>query len=304
MPPIARIVLACWIATAASGLFAQVGQSPQYPAPPARLDWDAEQQSLAQQYLTMPSDDAPAGSRSESLESSGYLQDTAPPQLLSLPAIPPRRTLDESEAVEAGNVVVSGSSGVPAPAKNPHGDRAWTGGYHTQADQVVFEDSSSLATSPSADAALPLAEPRDALPLQPPGGEGSESPRRRVGGPASMVTVVSGLCIVLGIFLVVAWGMRRAAPGGSTLLPRQVVEVLGRVPLAGRQQVHLVRCGNKLLLVSVTPDAAKTLTEITDPMEVDRLAGLCEQMRPHSSSATFRRALRQFTHDGESSYAS
>ena len=74
-------------------------------------------------------------------------------------------------------------------------------------------------------------------------------------------------------------GLDSAAGGAksATLLPTEVVEVLGRAPLAGRQQMHLLRCGNKLLLVSVTPTGAETLTEVTDPVEVDRLSGLCRQ---------------------------
>jgi len=31
-----------------------------------------------------------------------------------------------------------------------------------------------------------------------------------------------------GLFFVFAWAMRRASPGGSTVLPAEVVEVLGR----------------------------------------------------------------------------
>jgi len=150
---------------------------------------------------------------------------------------------------------------------------------------------------------IPLEKAREALPLTPPGAVHSEGSRPASGMP-SIVTMVGGLGIVLGLFFVVAWGMRRATPGASMTLPNQVVEILGRAPLAGRHQVHLLRCGNKLLLVSVTPDATETLTEITDPFEVDRLAGLCEQARPNSSSAAFRRAFQQFAHDGKGSYAS
>jgi len=104
------------------------------------------------------------------------------------------------------------------------------------------------------------------------------------------------LAFVLGLFLVVVWGLRRAAPKATLPLPSDVVEVLGRAPLAHRQHVHLVRCGNKLLLVSVRPEGAETLTEITDPVEVDRLAGLCRQSRPGSPTAAFRQIFDQFSH--------
>jgi flagellar biogenesis protein FliO len=108
-----------------------------------------------------------------------------------------------------------------------------------------------------------------------------------------MVTLAGSLGVVLGIFLLIAWLMRRAAPQGLKRLPNEAFEVLGRAPLAGRQNVHLVRCGTKLLLVSITPAGTETLTEITDPQEVDRLAGLCRQAGPQSSTAAFRHIFEQ-----------
>jgi len=98
------------------------------------------------------------------------------------------------------------------------------------------------------------------------------------------------------LFLVVAWVMRRATPGLGMLLPKEVVEVLGRTPLAGRHQLHLLRCGQKLLLVSASPAGVETLTEITEPLEVDRLSGLCRQARPDSTTAMFRQVFQQFAH--------
>jgi flagellar biogenesis protein FliO len=109
-----------------------------------------------------------------------------------------------------------------------------------------------------------------------------------------VVTVASSLAIVLGVFFLVAWALRRAAPAAATVLPGEVFEVLGRAPMASRQQVHLLRCGKKLVLVSVTPAGAETLTEVTDPVEVDRLAGLCRQAHPSSATAAFRQVLGQF----------
>jgi flagellar biogenesis protein FliO len=99
---------------------------------------------------------------------------------------------------------------------------------------------------------------------------------------------------VLALFLCVAWFMRRGLPAGTALLPSEVVEVLGRAPLAGRQQMQLIRCGNKLLLVCLSVGCAETLTEITEPAEVDRLAGLCRESHPHSATAAFRHVFQQF----------
>lgn len=115
------------------------------------------------------------------------------------------------------------------------------------------------------------------------------------GGDVSpLVTVAASLGIVLGLFLLVVWVMRRGMPKNVPILPREALEVLGRAPLVGRQQVHLVRCGNKILLLSVSPGGAETLSEITDPIEVDRLAGICQQANPNSVSSSFRQIFQRF----------
>lgn len=102
------------------------------------------------------------------------------------------------------------------------------------------------------------------------------------------------LLVVVGLFLGTIWMIKRAMPAPAARLPSEVVEVLGCAPLAGRQTAHLVRLGNKLLLVSVFPSGAETLTEITDPVEVDRIAGLCKSRQPNSATASFRSLLDQF----------
>ena len=135
---------------------------------------------------------------------------------------------------------------------------------------------------------LPLTGPDSVRPK----GGGSHS-----GGLPSLVTAGSSLAVVLGLFFVFAWVMRRATPGGLALLSNEVVEVLGRAPLAARQQVHLVRLGNKLLLVSVSQDGVETLSEVTDPEEVDRLAGICRQSQPGSSTEAFRQVFKSFAGD-------
>jgi len=106
-------------------------------------------------------------------------------------------------------------------------------------------------------------------------------------------TVAGSLGVVLGLFLVVVWCSRRFTPAGATLLPKDVVELLGRAPLATRQQMQLVRIGNKLLLVALSPVGVETLTEITDPTEVEHLIALCRRGQTGSSSAAFRQALTQ-----------
>jgi flagellar biogenesis protein FliO len=109
----------------------------------------------------------------------------------------------------------------------------------------------------------------------------------------ALVTTGASLAVVVGLFLLLVWFQRRSSGHGRSMLPGAVVRTLGRVPLNGRQEMHLVRVGNKLLLLAVTATSAETLTEITDPEEIDRLSGICRREEPGSISASFREILNQ-----------
>ena len=111
----------------------------------------------------------------------------------------------------------------------------------------------------------------------------------------SISTTASALGVVIGCFLICAWLFRRGTRKTSAALPREVVSVLGRIPLAARNVAQLLRVGNKLVLVSLTPGGAETLTEVTDPAEVDRLVGLCQQSDPHSTTKAFEHVFRQMS---------
>ncbi|MCE9526776.1 MAG: flagellar biosynthetic protein FliO [Planctomycetales bacterium] len=112
--------------------------------------------------------------------------------------------------------------------------------------------------------------------------------------PTSAITTVLGsLGIVLGLFVALVWFSRRFAPAGTAALPKEAVELLGRTSLGGNQQMQLVRVGAKLLLVALSPQGARTLTEITSAAEVERLSELCRRQKPESSTASFRTLVDQ-----------
>jgi flagellar biogenesis protein FliO len=136
------------------------------------------------------------------------------------------------------------------------------------------------------------------VPLAPPRRGATATPTRSRGGsPASALgTVISSVAVVLGCFALLVWFTRRTRPRGYATLPGNVLETLGRAPLNGRQEMHLVRVGNKLLLLSVTATAAETLTEITDPEEIDRLSEICRQPPSDRMAASFREMLSHLSH--------
>lgn len=118
--------------------------------------------------------------------------------------------------------------------------------------------------------------------------EKSDSPRAL----GAIVSVAGSLTVVLGLFFLLTWLMRRGIPNSAARLPDDVFSVLGKAPLAGRQQAHVVRFGNKLLLVCASTSGFDKLAEITEPEEVERIVSLCD--RSESSTAMTTAASRIF----------
>lgn len=91
------------------------------------------------------------------------------------------------------------------------------------------------------------------------------------GSTLPWATVVSSLAIVLGLFGGLVLILRRSGSVGMGGLDKEFVQVLGRTPLGPRQQLTLVRCGNRVLVLAVGASTTAPLSEITDPDEVNRL---------------------------------
>jgi flagellar biogenesis protein FliO len=109
-------------------------------------------------------------------------------------------------------------------------------------------------------------------------------------------TAGAGLAIVVGLFLICMWLLRRGGGKTSGMLPTEAFAVLGRAPLTPQSFAHLLRVGNKLVLVAITADGAQPLTEVTDAMEVDRLAGLCAN-GGHGPAAEFQQVLAKLSRE-------
>lgn len=171
--------------------------------------------------------------------------------------------------------------------------------------ELVADKPSETVSLSSPPSPIPLPKSSSTAISLPPKGKGDESQESSGGILTTLVTMGGALLLVIGLFLVFAWTMRRTSTrrtGG--LLPQGVVEVLGHQTITGRQRVHLLRIGKRLLLVSIMPDSVETLTEITDPAEVDRIAGVCCQTGKGSSTEAFQAMMRQFTQDPSQSIPS
>jgi flagellar biogenesis protein FliO len=106
----------------------------------------------------------------------------------------------------------------------------------------------------------------------------SSGTKPRAAAPAASLwgTVTALGVIAVGLFLAVRW-LKQHGPPSLRGLPNEAVEPLGQRILSRGVAVHLVRCGSRMLLLGVGPDGIRTLSEITDPVEIDLLSGACRR---------------------------
>lgn len=161
--------------------------------------------------------------------------------------------------------------------------------WNSESDAVATPAERSPAQAAASD---PGREPLRLAPRSKQAGGSTATRAKPLNSSQTLGTVGGSLALVLGIFLLFAWLLRKHMPAGAAPLPKEAVEMLGRAPLLGRQQLSLLRVGNKLVLLAVSPlGGTEAITEITDPAEVDRLIGLCQGARSGSVTTSFRQAL-------------
>jgi flagellar biogenesis protein FliO len=146
--------------------------------------------------------------------------------------------------------------------------------------------------------------PRSGIPLKPPSKETKDlAPSKSSNSWSSAISMVFSLLLVIGLFLGLSWVFRKTSPSAGALLPKEVVEIIGRTPMANRQQLYVIRFGRKLVLVSQQVGQTEVLSEIEDRTEVDHLLGLCEQTNSRSVSSSFRNVLQQVATSTESKWS-
>ena len=116
---------------------------------------------------------------------------------------------------------------------------------------------------------------------------------------APVVSIIGSLLIVLSAFFILMMILKKMSPKGNRLLPKEAFENLGRTFITQKLQLHLLRLGNRLILVSVTPDGVSPVTEVTDPDEVVPLLGMCRKLDENSSTELFRKMYSSLAEDDE-----
>ena len=106
--------------------------------------------------------------------------------------------------------------------------------------------------------------------------------------------VFAALAAVIGLILVLRWGVKRLVPRGIGNGSR-AINVLARCHISHKQKILIVQIGRRLLVVGDGGQGLNTLCEISDP---DESAALLAQMGK-SPATSFERVLSRAVASGD-----
>ena len=128
-----------------------------------------------------------------------------------------------------------------------------------------------------------------------------ETGRREVSMPSIWPALFSVIA-VCGLFCLVLYVLKKYVPGHRQLFNHPAVEVLGRTHLDQKRYVSLVRVGKRIVVVGVSPDEMRSLSEITDEEEI---TGILEVARPKTEAglSIFQKLFKKNVLDNEAAEA-
>lgn len=131
--------------------------------------------------------------------------------------------------------------------------------------------------------------------------EGEDGGRRQVTMPSIWPALLSVLA-VCGLFCAALYLMKKYMPGHRQLFNHPAIEVLGRTHLDQKRFVSLVRVGKRVVVVGVSPDDMRPLSEITDEAEVTEIL---DQARPKTEAglSLFQKLFKKNVIDSEAAEA-
>lgn len=118
-------------------------------------------------------------------------------------------------------------------------------------------------------------------PLPPPSSDKKESDAGST-TLGTLLSVFSSLSVVVGLFLGLAWVLRRSGVGGNQSLPNEVLQVLGRTNVGPKHQMLLIQFGPKLVLASLHQGEMRVLSEVSEPAQVQSMLSECGALQQES----------------------
>ncbi|MBL4700444.1 MAG: FliO/MopB family protein, partial [Phycisphaeraceae bacterium] len=150
---------------------------------------------------------------------------------------------------------------------------------------------------------LLLSHPSEHKPLGTPGQSGvpesptlgSEDTSLGLGSDSSawVLKTITSLGVVIGLILALRMGINKLSGRPAMGSRSGIVEVLSRTSISPRNQVLLLRLGQRIIVVSEGPAGVRTLANLDDPDEVAQLLATVSSSRPGSITQSFNQLLNR-----------
>ncbi len=125
--------------------------------------------------------------------------------------------------------------------------------------------------------------------------------RRQVTMPSVWPALLSVMA-VCGLFCAALFALKKYVPGHRQFFNHPAIEVLGRTHVDQKRFVSLIRVGKRIVVVGVSPDEMRSLSEITDEAEVTEIL---DQARPKTEAglSLFQKLFKRNVIDSEAAQA-
>ncbi len=109
---------------------------------------------------------------------------------------------------------------------------------------------------------------------------------------SKILTPILALAGVISVIFVLSRVVKKQVPFAAQKLDAEVLDILGRKVVDQRHSIVFVKAGQRILILGSSLDGLNTLAEITDPVEVDQIRGLCKTAAPQSDmTSSFKMLL-------------
>lgn len=207
----------------------------------------------------------------------------------------------------AGMIAAGAGVGTASAAENPRNNvysalppvQSYTPGTG-EITPIAQSGAAVTPTGTEAFEAQPLAFPDTQRRPRAASGAG-EGGRREVTMPSIWPAILSVLA-VCGLFCTALYLVKKYLPGHRQLFNHPAVEVLGRTHLDQKRSITLVRVGKRIIVVGVSPDDMRSLSEITDESEI---TDIMDVARPKTEAglSLFQKLFKRNVIDNEAAEA-
>lgn len=218
------------------------------------------------------------------------------------------RQSQDPRPIQSGQYQISDYNSLPQSSGSSHSAPVVPASYQSTPNTIQTHSGPTLSpnTNLSSTSDAQANKGRKSIAIRPKGATENEGDRlkRPNSTLGAFLSVATSLAVVLLVFFGVAALYKKSQPANSiSRLPSDVIQVLGRTHAGPRQSLVVLKFGSKLVLVSQQPGQTETISEITDPEEVERLTKICSTRSDSSSASTanFANVLKQVTGIGRQS---